>query len=113
MLGKRKEKLLRGMAEDLQNGTPPLNSEFLGAHGVTLDECLDMSELAGNILAGFLMLPDDFRVAVVTQAAFGPDDKGIARMVFDQLVRDYFTKRTIDGLRESVKETAVPQVGAK
>lgn len=99
-MNKRKQKLLRGMARDLQNGTPPFNERFLTKHQVTFDECLTMSEMAGNILAGYLMLPEEMQLAVITQSAFNDSERGKAQMVFTAFVRDYFSRVTIERLHE-------------
>lgn len=53
-INSRMEQLMRQAAETFAEGSDPFSSAWFSQHGVTLDECMTLSELISQVLHGFL-----------------------------------------------------------
>lgn len=61
---KRDMTLLLKAAEEFEKGSNPFCTEWLSAHGVTLDECFTLSERIALILKGYLASTRDDQIKI-------------------------------------------------
>ena len=72
----RMDELVLAVAADLSDGRVPLSHEFLVEHQVTADECIDLTNKLGNILAGYVKAPSQAKALIMVTGVLD-EDSGI------------------------------------
>lgn len=67
-MGSRLNELLEAVAECFENHSSPFTAEWLSAHGVTLDECGDLSEAIATACRNFARLPAGERMKAIVRS---------------------------------------------
>jgi len=73
----RKMELLKKAADAFENGTDPFNHASLVENAVTLDECMELSDLIATILKGWLALDSSERAEHVALGAIYDEDPAL------------------------------------
>ena len=77
-MNERTSNLLRLIAAELEQGSVPLNPEFLVEHGVTFDECISLTTEMGMILRGYTFSPLQTQESMAS--VFAPFASGHSRL---------------------------------
>jgi hypothetical protein len=68
MISERMKHLLLEAAKCFEDSYSPFNGEWLSDHKVTLEECMELSEMIGLILRGVALSDEQTQAAVLIQS---------------------------------------------
>jgi hypothetical protein len=69
VVGSRMRDLLLKASRCFTDGYSPFNDEWLHENQVTLDECIDLSQVIGSVLCGFVLSDDETQLTVLIESA--------------------------------------------
>lgn len=96
MITERTKDLLIKASQCFSEGYSPFNSDWLSANGVTLDECMALSETIGLVLKGFALSNKTSQSEIFIVGTTGGEiSSGIARSAIQEVETRRRTARAL------------------